>query len=123
LEEPAASVAGLFLKSLEAAHFSHMAKRPAKKAVPETLKGWRQIADFLGEPQSVVQRWATEGMPLHKEGRFVSTSPEELNAWLGKESGKPVHTVTETTDLAAELKRGLSYVRHEQRSSPSKKSN
>ena len=99
-----------------------MAKRSEKKVVLETLKGWQQIADFLGEPQSVVQRWATEGMPVRKEGRFVSTSPDELNAWLGKELGKPVHAVTETTDLTAELKRGLSYVRHEQRSSPSKRS-
>jgi len=42
-----------------------------------------------------------------------------LNAWLGKESGKPIHAVTETTDLTAELKRGLSYVRHEQQSEKS----
>jgi hypothetical protein len=95
---------------------SDMPKRPAKKEAPETLKGWQQIADFLGEPQSVVQRWANEGMPVRKEGRFISTSPDELNAWLGKESGKPVHAVTETTDLTAELKRGLSYIRHEQQS-------
>ncbi len=93
-----------------------MPKRPAKKESPDTLKGWQQIADFLGEPQSVVQRWANEGMPVRKEGRFVSTSPDELNVWLGKESGKPVHAVTKTTDLTAELKRGLSYVRHEQQS-------
>ena len=91
-----------------------MAKRPAKKTTPEVLKGWQQIADFLGEPSSVVQRWANEGMPVRKEGRFVSTSVDELNAWLGRESGKPVHAVTETTDLTAELKRGLSYVKHEQ---------
>jgi hypothetical protein len=75
------------------------------------LKGWKQISEFLGEPQSVVQRWATEGMPVHKEGRFVSTSADELNAWLGRESGKPVHAAIQTTDLTAELKRGLSYVK------------
>src|ERR1035438_7729917 len=74
----------------------------------ETLKGWKQIAEFLGEPVSVVQRWASEGMPVHREGRFVATSPEELNAWLGEEAGKPVHAAVETTDLTAELKRGLS---------------
>ncbi len=96
--------------------FSDMPKRSAKKEAPDTLKGWQQIADFLGEPQSVVQRWATEGMPVRKVGRFISTSPDELNAWLGRESGKLVHAVTETTDLTAELKRGLSYVRHEQAS-------
>jgi hypothetical protein len=47
--------------------------KPSKNAKPETLKGWQQIAAFLGEPVSVVQRWASEGMPVHKEGRFVST--------------------------------------------------
>jgi hypothetical protein len=75
------------------------------------LKGWQEVAGFLGEPVSVVQRWAAEGMPVRREGRFVSTSTEELNAWLGKESGKPVHVATENTDLSAELKRGLSFIR------------
>ena len=54
---------------------------------------------------------------MRKQGRYVETTPEELNAWLGKESGTPVHTVTEDTDLTAELKRGLSYVRHDKKSS------
>ena len=96
-----------------------MPKRPTKKKnakpKPETLKGWQQISAFLGEPASVVQRWASEGMSLRKQGRYVETTPEELNAWLGKESGKPVHTVTEDTDLTAELKRGLSYIRNEKK--------
>jgi hypothetical protein len=75
-----------------------MAKRPARKKqspASTTLKGWKQISAFLGEPPSVVQRWAPEGMPVRKQGRYVETTPNELNAWLGKESGKPVHTVTE----------------------------
>ena len=79
---------------------------------PAELKGWQQIAAFLGEPPSVVQRWAAEGMPVHRQGRFVSTTPAELNAWLGEQSGKPVHVATDATDLTAELKRGLSFVRH-----------
>jgi len=85
------------------------------KPVAESLKGWQQISAFLGEPTSVVQRWASDGMPLRKQGRYVETTPRELNAWLGRESGKPVHTVTEDTDLTAELKRGLSYVRDEKK--------
>jgi len=92
-------------------------KRKVVKPKPETLKGWREIFAFLGEPASVVQRWASEGMPLRKQGRYVETTPGELNAWLGRESGKPVHTVTENTDLTAELKRGLSYVRKEKKAS------
>ena len=47
---------------------------------------------------SVVKRRAAEGMPLHREGQFVSTSSDELNAWLGQESGKPGHVATENTD-------------------------
>lgn len=50
---------------------------------------------------------------MKREGRFVSVSTEDLNKWLGQESGKPVHVATDNTDLAAELKRGLSFVRHE----------
>ena len=85
--------------------------RRSTQEPPQVLKGWQQIAHFLGEPTSVVQRWAAEGMPVCREGRFVSTTPDELNAWLGRESGKPVHVATEQSDLAAELKRGLSYIR------------
>jgi|ERR1700691_5237399 hypothetical protein len=96
--------------------------KPPKKstAEPETPKGWQQICDFLGEPVSVVQRWAGEGMPVHREGRFLTTSTDDLNAWLGKESGRPVHAATEMTDLTAELKRGLSYVRHQHQVSAQK---
>jgi hypothetical protein len=50
-------------------------------------------------------------MPVTKQGRFVTTSPEELNAWLGRESGKPVHVGTPEEDLAAELKRGIAFLR------------
>jgi hypothetical protein len=102
-----------------------MPKRAKKcalpKTPPETLKGWQQIAAFLGEPTSVVQRWASDGMPVRKQGRYVETTPDELNAWLGKESGKPVHVATEDTDLTAELKRGLSFVRREKEPRLSKK--
>jgi hypothetical protein len=96
-------------------------EKPSGQQEPEVLKGWKQISEFLGEPVSVVKRWAGEGMPVHREGQFVATSSDELNAWLGKESGKPVHVATENTDLTAELKRGLSFVRSEKPDSPKKK--
>ena len=51
--------------------------------------------------------------PSDRQGRFVSTMPGEMNAWLANESGKPVHVATENIDLTAELKRGLSFVRRE----------
>lgn len=97
----------------------HAAKTPEPQAFAETLKGWQQIASFLGEPASVVQRWAAEGMPVHREGRFVSITQNELNAWMAKESGKPVHVATEETDLTSELKRGLKFVRDEKAESRS----
>jgi hypothetical protein len=37
-----------------------------------------------------------------KQGRYVETTADEFNAWLGKESGKPVHIATEDADLTAE---------------------
>jgi len=89
-------------------------------AKPVALTGWRQIAAYLGHPSAVVQRWASEGMPVRRQGRFVTTTPEELNAWLGRESGKPVHVATADTDLAAELKRGLSFIRGEKRTKDKK---
>ena len=100
-----------------------MAKRrkptgPAKpQSPPGLLKGWQQIAAFLGQPASVAQRWAKTGMPVTRQGRFVTASSENLNQWLGRESGgEPVHVAAkEEADLAAELKRGLSYIRREKR--------
>jgi hypothetical protein len=85
-----------------------------KNKPPATLKGWQQIADFLGEPLSVVQRWGKRGMPIARQGRIVTAPPDALNEWLGQESGgKPVHSATAQTDLLGELKRGLLFVRGE----------
>jgi len=58
-------------------------------------------------------------MPVTRQGRFVVASPDELNRWLGRESGgEPVQVATSETDLSAELKRGLAYVRGEKRQPP-----
>jgi hypothetical protein len=48
-------------------------------------------------------------MPVRRAGRFVVTQPEELNRWLGRESGlkQPAHVAqTGEPDLIADLKRG-----------------
>jgi phage terminase Nu1 subunit (DNA packaging protein) len=82
-----------------------------RESEPKLLKGWQQIARFLGQPVSVAQRWAKSGMPVTHEGRRVQASPDELNRWLGREAAEPVQIATEDTDLSAELKRGLSYAR------------
>jgi hypothetical protein len=86
------------------------------------LKGWEEIAAFLGQPVSVAQRWANDGMPVRRQGRYVETSREGLNRWLGRESaGEPVQIATDETDLSAELKRGLSSVRKQGRGAGKKK--
>src|SRR6266568_9484723 len=96
----------------EQASYCAMPKRKKPEAEPDVLKGWQQIAAFLGQPVSVAQRWATEGMPVRKQGRYVESSRAELNRWLSRESaGEPVQIATPESDLSAELKRGLSFVR------------
>ena len=89
--------------------------REATSDQNKPLKGWKEIAEFLGEPVSVVKRWRSEGMPITEQGRFVTSSPEQLSAWLGRESGKPVHVVTPETDLGSELKRAIAFARQEKK--------
>ena len=87
------------------------------KVKPESkrriLKGWGEIAEFLGQTVSVAQRWQKSGMPVTREGRSVYASPEELTAWVGTERGQkePIHIASEGEDLLADLKQGLSHVR------------
>jgi hypothetical protein len=74
---------------------------PKVTAQSGVLVGWRQIARFLGQPISVAERWATTGMPVRHEGRYVYASPNDLNRWLGREAAEPVQIATETGDLKA----------------------
>ena len=66
------------------------------------LKGWEEIAEFLGQTVSVAQRWQKSGMPVTREGRSVYAFSEALTAWVGTERGKkePVHIATEGERLA-----------------------
>ena len=82
---------------------------------PDTLTGWQSIASFLRQPINVALRWAKSGMPVKRQGKHFVATPDELNAWLGRETGEPVHVATTETDLSGELKRGLAYVRKERR--------
>jgi len=59
-------------------------------------------------------------MPVTRQGRYVVASPEELKRWLGRESGEPVHVAIESADLAADLKRSLSYLRSQRKQGRSK---
>ena len=100
-----------------------MAKRRKMKAnALDELKGWQEIANFLGRPISVAQRWAESGMPVQKRGRNVYSSRDQLNRWLGRETaGEPVQIATKETDLGAELRRGLSFIRKQSKKDNSKR--
>ena len=86
---------------------------PKPRIQNERLKGWNEIASFLGQPVPVAQRWARSGMPVAREGRFIYATREELSGYLGREAGLdvPVHIATENMDLSADLKRALAYAR------------
>src|SRR5882762_8375025 len=96
-------------------------ERAKPKPESDSLRGWQQIATFLGLPISAAQRWAKSGMPVTHQGRRVQASAGELNRWLGREAAEPVEIVTESTDLSSELKRGLSYIRKQRHAQNKKK--
>ena|SRR5207237_260591 len=99
-----------------------MPKRKGPQHESDSLKGWQEIAAFLGQPVSVAQRWADSGMPIEKRGRYVYSSREQLTRWLGRESaGESLHIATDEADLSAELKRGLSFARKQGRGTAKKK--
>jgi hypothetical protein len=93
-------------------------KKPSSKKQPAAevkgaLKGWTAIARYLGIPVATAHRWASEGMPVRREGRFTVADREAVSAWLGSESHmpKPAHVMTEDADMAAALKESIAAVR------------
>ena len=88
------------------------------KSEGRELQGWQEIADFLGLPIATALRWQKSGMPVRRGRRYVYAVPEELNAWLSKESSShaPVHIATEYEDLSADLKRALSEAKRNRKS-------
>ena len=78
-----------------------------------SLKGWTAIASFLGIPVATAHRWASEGMPVRREGRFTVADREAVSAWLGREShmSKPAHVMTKDADMAAALKESIEAAR------------
>ncbi len=93
-------------------------KRPLSKKESEgPLKGWTAIAGFLGIPVATAHRWASEGMPVRREGRFTVADREAVSAWLGREShmSKPAHVMTKDADMAAALKESIDAARKRKR--------
>src|SRR6266568_3830610 len=99
------------MKTSRPARKGEVASKP--KIQQERLKGWNDIASFLGQPVAVAHRWARSGMPVTREGRFMYASREELSRYIGREAGLavPVHIATENMDLSADLKRALAHAR------------
>ncbi|HET9181009.1 MAG TPA: hypothetical protein VFP59_02660 [Candidatus Angelobacter sp.] len=97
---------------------SHAKKAGESSAPPSgTLRGWKAIAQFLALPVNVAQRWAKDGMPLRREGRFTVADADELRHWLGRESEMPApaHIAVNSADLAAGLNESIAAVRRQKR--------
>ena len=86
-----------------------MQRRKTSPAIQRDLKGWAEIAKFLELPVSTAQRWARQGMPVRREGRYVQASTDELRRWLGtsRPNDSVESIVGDKSDLATELKRSL----------------
>ena len=95
-------------------------KPPKKKSQSGTegpLQGWTAIARYLGIPVATAHRWASEGMPVRREGRFTVADREEVSTWLGRESHmpRPAHVMTQDADMAAALKESIATARKRKR--------
>ena len=105
-------------------------RAPAKSAPPTAasasseLRGWANIAKFLGMPVSTVERWAKEGMPVRRAGRNVVGVPDELNRWLQRTTGEPVgtHVVTPESDLLKDLRASVVARKPAAKATPKRKS-
>ena len=91
-------------------------RTPKKQSAPASegpLTGWTAIARYLGIPIATAHRWASEGMPVRREGRFTVADRNAVSAWLGRESHmpKPAHVMTEDADIAAALRESIAAAR------------
>jgi hypothetical protein len=89
-----------------------MSPRKAQ-AGTDSLEGWKAIAEYLRIPPSTAQRWARDGMPVRREGRFAVADKKELSDWLGRESHMlaPAQVMTSQADVAGALKASITATR------------
>jgi hypothetical protein len=66
---------------------------------PAVLKGWKEVAQFLGQSSSTVQGWAKEGMPIERSGHMVQALPDKLNLWLGRETREYIQFAAENVPI------------------------
>ena len=83
------------------------------KTSSNELKSWKAISAYLHMPITTVKRWAREGMPAERKGRFVTADKTRLATWLGEgdEVRGSVHIAVPGEDLTADLRRGLAAAR------------
>jgi hypothetical protein len=88
------------------------AKKRVKPSSDE-LKSWKEISEYLHKPVTTVKRWASEGMPIERKGRFVTANKLQLGTWLGEgdEVRGSVHITLPGEDLTADLRKGLAAAR------------
>lgn len=81
------------------------------------LKGWTAIAKYLRIPPSTAQRWAKDGMPVRREGRYAVADPKELSEWLGREARMPgpAQVMTDEADVAGALRASIATRRSQKR--------
>ena len=83
---------------------------------PQVLRGWKAIADFMGQPVAVVERWAKDGMPVRRAGRYTTGQRDELSTWMAKEIG--VHApipIGDDRDFRDDLRASITEARRERR--------
>lgn len=99
-------------------------KKSLSVSTSSPLKGWTAIARFLGIPVATAHRWASEGMPVRREGRATVTDRDAVSAWLGRESHmpKPAHVMTKDADIAVALKESIEAARKLTRDQKDRKS-
>ena len=92
-------------------------KNAQKKPASEELKGWKAIAAYLGIPPATAQRWARDGMPVRREGRFTVAEPNQLREWLGREAhmSGPAQILTGSADMTAALKESIAVMRRDRK--------
>jgi hypothetical protein len=91
--------------------------------VSGALTCWKDIANHLGKGIRTVQRYEREaGLPVHRPNSrnqgIVFAWPDELDAWVSRQSPQPIDGPTKVLQLEneiARLKAENEFLRHEMR--------
>src|SRR5262245_47746737 len=92
-------------------------RKTQTKPATDELKGWKAIAAYLGIPPATAQRWARDGMPVRREGRFTVAEPNQLREWLGREAhmSGPAQILTDNADIADALNKSIAVMRRDRK--------